>query len=400
MTGYNLLYFLYGASIMFHLLMVVVFGNKRRAMLNIYVAILMLVTAIQYVKDLSLLSEVYPNSGCEPLWSSSLDLLTVPLYAIVLVEACHPMWITKRRALLFYAPFLLLMVTSLVYHEQMVFNVIYIFSFVYGVALLGWALHEVPAFERALKAEFSFEEDINFHWLRGVILLFFVILLLWIYDNTHPSSDYDAIYLIGSLAAWIVACFFFYRQARVLAAVRAYVVESSTPEDIAPVATEPIAAVDTTIDMDADTTSRGDSQPSVVSDDSVESTSLASSENQKLQQEAVFAERMHILFERDCVYLNPRLRLSELATLLGTNRTYLSQFINQCCDSSFYDFVNDYRIHHAKLLLHSTDDNLDIIAMNSGFNSLSTFRRAFIQREGMSPIEYRMSNGKNRVSNG
>lgn len=385
---------------MFHLLMVVVFGNKRRAMLNIYVAILMLVTAIQYVKDLSLLSEVYPHSGCEPLWSSSLDLLTVPLYAIVLVEACHPMWITKRRALLFYAPFLLLMVTSLVYPEQMVFNVIYIFSFVYGIALLGWALHEVPAFERALKAEFSFEEDINFHWLRGVILLFFVILLLWIYDNTHPSSDYDAIYLIGSLAAWIVACFFFYRQARVLAAVRAYVVESSTPEDIAPVATEPIAAVDTTIDMDADTTSRGDSQPSVASDDSVESTSLASSENQKLQQEAVFAERMHILFERDCVYLNPRLRLSELAALLGTNRTYLSQFINQCCDSSFYDFVNDYRIHHAKLLLHSTDDNLDIIAMNSGFNSLSTFRRAFIQREGMSPIEYRMSNGKNRVSNG
>ena len=385
---------------MFHLLMVVVFGNRRRAMLNIYVAILMLVTAIQYVKDLSLLSEVYPHSGCEPLWSSSLDLLTVPLYAIVLVEACHPMWITKRRALLFYAPFLLLMVTSLVYPEQMVFNVIYIFSFVYGIALLGWALHEVPAFERALKAEFSFEEDINFHWLRGVILLFFVILLLWIYDNTHPSSDYDAIYLIGSLAAWIVACFFFYRQARVLAAVRAYVVESSTPEDITPVATEPIAAVDTTIDVDADTTSGGDSQPSVASDDSVESTSLASSENQKLQQEAVFAERMHILFERDCVYLNPRLRLSELATLLGTNRTYLSQFINQCCDSSFYDFVNDYRIHHAKLLLHSTDDNLDVIAMKSGFNSLSTFRRAFIQREGMSPVEYRMSNGKNRVSNG
>lgn len=393
---------------MFHLLMVVVFGNKRRAMLNIYVAILMLVTAIQYVKDLSLLSEVYPNSGCEPLWSSSLDLLTVPLYAIVLVEACHPMWITKRRALLFYAPFLLLMVTSLVYHEQMVFNVIYIFSFVYGIALLGWALHEVPAFERALKAEFSFEEDINFHWLRGVILLFFVILLLWIYDNTHPSSDYDAIYLIGSLAAWIVACFFFYRQARVLATVRAYVVESSTPEDIAPVADKPVAMADvaTSIGVGAadsvvvSTTSRGDSQPSVVSDDSVESTSLASSENQKLQQEAVFAERMHILFERDCVYLNPRLRLSELATLLGTNRTYLSQFINQCCDSSFYDFVNDYRIHHAKLLLHSTDDNLDIIAMNSGFNSLSTFRRAFIQREGMSPIEYRMSNGKNRVSNG
>ena len=122
-------------------------------------------------------------------------------------------------------------------------------------------------------------------------------------------------------------------------------------------------------------------------------------EELKLQQEAAFAERMYLLFEKEHVYLNPRLRLSELAMLLGTNRTYLSQYFNQNCESTFYDFVNDYRIHHAKLLLHSTDDTLETIAMNSGFNSLSTFRRAFVQREGMSPIEFRASNGKIRVSN-
>ena len=78
-------------------------------------------------------------------------------------------------------------------------------------------------------------------------------------------------------------------------------------------------------------------------------------EELKLQQEAAFAERMYLLFEKEHVYLNPRLRLSELAMLLGTNRTYLSQYFNQNCESTFYDFVNDYRIHHAKLLLHSTD---------------------------------------------
>lgn len=408
MTGYNLLYFLYGASIMFHLLMVGLFWNNRRVMLNVYVAILMLVTAAQYIKDLSLLNEVYFQSGYEPLLSLSLDLLTVPLYAIVLVEACRPMWITKRRALLFYAPFLILMVASIVYPEPIVFDIIHVFSLVYGIALLVWSLHEVPVFERTLKAEFSFEGDINFHWLRGVILLFFVILLLWIYDSMHPSSDYDAAYLICSLAAWIVACFFFYRQARVLAAVRSYVVEqdssntvsTDTTNVVATVADEPTTIVASAVDTVVDAPRGVEPQPSDASEESTPSAVFVPSDDQDLQQEAAFAERMHILFERDCVYLNPRLRLTELAARLGTNRTYLSQFINQCCDSSFYDFVNDYRIHHAKLLLHSTDDNLDVIAMKSGFNSLSTFRRAFMQREGKSPTEYRVSYGKNQVSNG
>lgn len=201
----------------------------------------------------------------------------------------------------------------------------------------------------------------------------------------NPSCENDAIYLIGSLVVWAVACFFFYRQARVISIVKAYesadsqsVVAPSEAED------EALASVATSLKTDIDTDTE---------------LSDAPTDEQSVQQEAAFAERMHLLFERDHVYLNPRLRLTELAALLGTNRTYLSQYINQCCDTTFYDFVNDYRIHHAKLLLHSTDDTLDTIAMKSGFNSLSTFRRAFQQREGKSPIEFRASNGKNSVSN-
>lgn len=55
MTGCNLLYFLYGASIMFHLMMALLFSYKRRTSLNIYVSTLMLVTAAQYVKNLALI---------------------------------------------------------------------------------------------------------------------------------------------------------------------------------------------------------------------------------------------------------------------------------------------------------------------------------------------------------
>lgn len=368
MTSYNLLYFLYGASIMFHLMMALLFSYKRRASLNIYVSTLMLVTAAQYVKNLALIGDGYYDSALESLFSSSIDLFTMPLYAIVLIEACRPGWLNWWRASLLYLPFLVLMTVSLAYPEPVVFDVIHISSFVYGVLLLGWSLHEVPRFERTLMEEFSYEKYINFNWLRGIIVLFFCILLLWIYDSVNPSCENDAIYLIGSLVVWAVACFFFYRQARVIGIVKAY--ESADSQSVAaPLEAddEALASVATSLETDIDTDTDLSGTPT---------------DEQSVQQEAAFAERMHLLFERDHVYLNPRLRLTELAALLGTNRTYLSQYINQCCDTTFYDFVNDYRIHHAKLLLHSTDDTLDTIATKSGFNSLSTFRRAFLQREG------------------
>lgn len=388
MTSCNLLYFLYGASIMFHLMMALVFSYKRRASLNIYVSTLMLVTAAQYVKNLALIGDGYYDTALESLFSSSIDLFTMPLYAIVLIEACRPGWLSWWRASLLYIPFLAFMAVSLAYPEPLVFDVILVSSFVYGVVLLSWSLCEVPRFERALMEEFSYEKYINFNWLRGIIVSFFCILLLWIYDSVNPSCENDAIYLIGSLVVWAVACFFFYRQARVIGVVKAY--GSADSQSVAaPLEAddEALASVVASSDADIDTDTDTD-------------LSDAPTDEQSVQQEAAFAERMHLLFERDHVYLNPRLRLTELAALLGTNRTYLSQYINQCCDTTFYDFVNDYRIHHAKLLLHSTDDTLDTIATNSGFNSLSTFRRAFQQREGKSPIEFRASNGKNSMSNG
>lgn len=162
---------------MFHLMMALLFSYKRRASLNIYVSTLMLVTAAQYAKNLALIGDGCYDSALESLFSSSIDLFTMPLYAIVLIEACRPGWLNCWRASLLYLPFLALMTVSLVYPEPLVFDVIHISSFVYGVVFLSWSLCEVPRFERTLMEEFSYEKYINFNWLRGIIVLFFIISL-------------------------------------------------------------------------------------------------------------------------------------------------------------------------------------------------------------------------------
>lgn len=394
---------------MFHLVMACMFFYRHCSRLKIYVSLLMLTIVAQYVKDLIFIGNTYYSSRLEEQYASSIDLLTLPMYAIVLVEACRPLWMNWSRAFCFYIPFVVLMVAFWAHPVPLAYYAMHFAAILCAVFILLWALRELPRFERALKEEYSYAEYINLHWLRGVILLFFCLLMLWVYDSMASGVRYDNIFLFNSLVMWIAACFCFYRQSVVINAVKSYFVEPSednaennldAAENDLDKATAHLEAAET--DLNAP---HAHTQPENVAETVAEPQPVAEQpvepepEELKLQQEAAFAERMYLLFEKEHVYLNPRLRLSELAMLLGTNRTYLSQYFNQNCESTFYDFVNDYRIHHAKLLLHSTDDTLETIAMNSGFNSLSTFRRAFVQREGMSPIEFRASNGKIRVSN-
>lgn len=394
---------------MFHLVMACMFFYRHSSRLKMYVSVLMLTIVAQYVKDLIFIGNTYYSSRLEEQYASSIDLLTLPMYAIVLVEACRPLWMNWSRAFCFYIPFVALMVAFWVHPVPLAYHAMHFAAILCAVFILLWALRELPRFERALKEEYSYAEYINLHWLRGVILLFFCLLMLWVYDSMASGVRYDNIFLFNSLVMWIAACFCFYRQSVVINAVKSYFVEPSednaennldAAENDLDKATAHLEAAEA--DLNAP---HAHTQPENVAETVAEPQPVAEQpvepepEELKLQQEAAFAERMYLLFEKEHVYLNPRLRLSELAMLLGTNRTYLSQYFNQNCESTFYDFVNDYRIHHAKLLLHSTDDTLETIAMNSGFNSLSTFRRAFVQREGMSPIEFRASNGKIRVSN-
>ena len=389
--------------------MACMFFYRHCSRLKIYVSVLMLTIVAQYVKDLIFIGNTYYSSRLEEQYASSIDLLTLPMYAIVLVEACRPLWMNWSRAFCFYILFVVLMVVFWVHPVPLAYHAMHFAAILCAVFIALWALRELPRFERALKEEYSYAEYINLHWLRGVILLFFCLLMLWVYDSMASGVRYDNLFLFNSLVMWIAACFCFYRQSVVINAVKSYFVAPSEDN-----AETNLDAAENDLDKamahleaaEADQNApHAHTQPESVAETVAEPQPVAEQpvepepEELKLQQEAAFAERMYLLFEKEHVYLNPRLRLSELAMLLGTNRTYLSQYFNQNCESTFYDFVNDYRIHHAKLLLHSTDDTLETIAMNSGFNSLSTFRRAFVQREGMSPIEFRASNGKIRVSN-
>ena len=109
-------------------------------------------------------------------------------------------------------------------------------------------------------------------------------------------------------------------------------------------------------------------------------------------------EQMEHLLKKKQIFRNSDLKLNDLASLLGTNRTYVSRLINNKENSNFCDYINSHRIKYAKQLLSSTQKceqmSLEDIALEAGFSSQSSFYRVFTNIEGTTPAKYRKENAE------
>lgn len=91
------------------------------------------------------------------------------------------------------------------------------------------------------------------------------------------------------------------------------------------------------------------------------------------------------------VYLDPDLSLAKLAKITSLPTRLLSLVINHHFNQNFFEFVNNYRVEHAKRLLSGDDKTLSMIdvMVASGFNSKSAFNRFFKKATDMTPTQYR-----------
>lgn len=116
------------------------------------------------------------------------------------------------------------------------------------------------------------------------------------------------------------------------------------------------------------------------------SGSQLSAEGNKLLYDNLLA-----LMEQEKVYLSNKLTIEEVAKKLATNRSYLSQMINDQFKTNFNNFINEYRIKDAQRLLLENDSNnysIEGISQSVGFSSKSTFNAAFKKFTGMRPSDF------------
>ncbi|QCW99056.1 helix-turn-helix transcriptional regulator [Aggregatimonas sangjinii] len=91
------------------------------------------------------------------------------------------------------------------------------------------------------------------------------------------------------------------------------------------------------------------------------------------------------------VYLHNELTLVELSQLLNTSTNKLSWFLNTVHQSNFYDFINGYRIKAFVAKLEQNEHKaktLFSLSMEVGFNSKSTFNKAFKASLNETPSSY------------
>ncbi|MGM9847069.1 MAG: helix-turn-helix domain-containing protein [Muribaculaceae bacterium] len=86
----------------------------------------------------------------------------------------------------------------------------------------------------------------------------------------------------------------------------------------------------------------------------------------------------------------PGVTLKDLAAMLGTNRTYLSEYINAVYHKNFRGWITDLRIEYSKhIMLTQPDTKILEISELSGFLSHSHFSKKFAEKEGCTPARWR-----------
>lgn len=84
--------------------------------------------------------------------------------------------------------------------------------------------------------------------------------------------------------------------------------------------------------------------------------------------------------------------IMDLCKYVGTNRTYLSKYINSVYGLSFRNWVAELRVEEAKKMLVKQHMSLTEMSACLGFSSSSAFSRTFTQLTGVTPTTYRKNN--------
>lgn len=120
-----------------------------------------------------------------------------------------------------------------------------------------------------------------------------------------------------------------------------------------------------------------------------ERTKYASSKMTDEEGETILS-KLRELMDREKMYLKADLSLSSLANATQISERDVSLVINRYSNQNFSSFVNKYRIDEAMRKLDSNqDEKILAIALDVGFNNLSSFNQAFKSETGKTPSEVR-----------
>ncbi|MBN2237800.1 MAG: helix-turn-helix transcriptional regulator, partial [Bacteroidales bacterium] len=131
----------------------------------------------------------------------------------------------------------------------------------------------------------------------------------------------------------------------------------------------------------------GNAQKNIILPVLYEDNNYKTIENGELQ---IIYDNLVETINQSKIFTKPYLTLSELASNIGTNRTYISQAINLQGHMNFNAFINKFRINEAISILNKNPKiKIEELALMSGFGSVISFQRAFNKDIGKTLTEWK-----------
>ncbi len=350
----NIAHYTHGMATMFFVFISILLYQKR--MQNSLVRFLcrvMMFWAVIFLKDVVYLADGLWTSARVIRITSSIDMLCIPVFAVFLFEVVKPGWTTSTKVLLMLLP-TIIPVGIIIFTDSVdIFRGLILYSNILAVVIAALLLRSTGNFNRYIKENYSYTETISIYWLRKVVFFLLLLLLAWSVVAWTNLMLGESVYYLFTIAFFT----YIYRHT-----MSHHVI--SVPDTLNP----------------------------FMHDDYGNEVQATATEKVR------FAAKLVKTMEEEHMFLNPLLTLREVATATGTNRTYLSEYLNRELKTNFYDYVNSYRIHEAeKLLLSDKSVKLEEVSVRCGFNSLSTFQRSFQKVNGKTPARFRAEDASKTV---
>jgi AraC-like DNA-binding protein len=106
---------------------------------------------------------------------------------------------------------------------------------------------------------------------------------------------------------------------------------------------------------------------------------------------ASLGDQLKVDLLRQRIYLKKGCTTAMLAAEMGVQPYLLSAVINQVFKTNFNDFLNQYRVEHAKNLIGNGQAKmltLEALSEECGFNNRNSFTMAFKKHTGKTPSEF------------
>lgn len=108
-----------------------------------------------------------------------------------------------------------------------------------------------------------------------------------------------------------------------------------------------------------------------------------------MQEQMKSDQMLDVLVDYIHTHYEKNISRNSLAELVHFSPEYVGKVFKKKMGISIHEYVNQYRIERAKILMETTEHRITEIALQVGFENMPYFSSTFKKYEGVSPAEYR-----------